>query len=367
MFDKLRLDDGACLFSVAALFLPLLKRFAMASIVSILNPKMFVSEFVQLEFRCTAASMVFSIRQGQTEIFAQTYYPDENKQVIVYDLDKFLEAHIAEFCAEFSFLIDGTECGTVTVITCRTAVEEPANDFFNDFFFTTSMGERDTAIGRFETVTALTDTETNVDAYCTYLAENGSINSKKISITTLNGRATIDVSPERFCDAESGRLISYIVKAGARKARYRVLSGAPDADPAIIFLNSFGCWETIYLTGSKQTAPSYTRSTALIEGQSRVYDIAEVMSFKARTGPLRPGIVPVAMDLARATDVFLLNADGSSGGRLTITDADVKHTNEDNSIPDFEFTYRRADRRSAVLSVVRPPKIFDDKFDNTYA
>lgn len=327
---------------------------------------MFSSEFVQLKFNCTTASMTFSIKQGSVELFSQTYFPDENNQVIIYDLDKFIEAHISEFCAQFTFYINGQSKGTVLVIICHTAVEETANTFYKDFFFTPSMGERDTALGRYETVSALTDTETTVEAFCTYLAADGTIKSKKENVTALNGWSAINVSPDRFIDAESGILLSYIVQAGSRKARYRVIASAPEVDPALIFLNSFGCWETIHLTGSKQVAPSYTRSTAIIEGQTRIYDIDEVMYFKAHTGPLRPGMVPVALDLARAKDVFLLNADGTSGGRMIITDVDVKYTNEDNSIPDFQFTYRRADRRTTMLSVVRPPKIFDDKFDETY-
>ena len=327
---------------------------------------MFSSEFVQLKFNCTTASMEFSIMQGSSEIFSQTYFPDDNHQVVIYDLDKFLEAHIDMFCAPFSFFIDGNDIGEVTVITCNAAVEEPANTFYKDFFFTPAMGERDTATGRYETVTALTDKDTAVEALCTYRAADGTISTKKVTLTQLNGWSPINVSPARFEDADSGTLISYVIQAGTRKARYRVLASAPEVDPAIIFLNSFGCWETLHLTGTKQVAPSYTRSTAIIEGQTRIYDIDEVMYYKAHTGSLRPGMVPVALDLARAKDVFLLNADGSAGGRLIITDVDVKHTNEDNSIPDFQFTYRRADRRSAMLSVVRPPKVFDDTFDETY-
>lgn len=338
----------------------------MATIISTLYPKMFSSEFVQLKFNCSADSMSFSIRQGASEIFSQTYFPDDDNQVVIYDLDKFLETHINEFCAQFSFLLDGKNIGDITVIMCHSSVEEPANSFYKDFFFTSSMGERDTALGRYETVTVLTDELTAVEALCTYRAADGTITTKKVSLTSVNGWSPVNVSPMLCYDADSGTLLSYVVQSGSRKARYRVVADAPDVDPAIIFLNSFGCWETIHLTGSKETAPSYTRSTALVDGQSRVYDIDEVMSYKAYTGPLRPGMVPVAMDLARAKDVYLLNADGTAGARLTITDAEVKHTNDDNNLPNFQFTYRRADRRSAMLSVVRPPKVFDDSFDETY-
>lgn len=327
---------------------------------------MFSSEFVQLKFNCTTDSMTFSIRQGASEIFSQTYFPDNHNQVVIYDLDKLLEAHIDEFCAQFSFFLDGNNIGDITVIMCHTSVPEPANTFYKDFFFTPSMGERDTALGRHETITALADGNMDVDALCTYRAADGSITTKKVRLTSFDGWSPINVSPALCYDSDSGTLLSYVVQAGSRKARYRVVADAPEVDPAIIFLNSFGCWETIHLTGAKETTPSYTRSTALVEGQSRVYDIAEVMSYKAYTGPLRPGMIPVAMDLARAKDVFLLNTDGTAGARLTITDVEVKHTNEDHTIPNFQFTYRRADRRSAMLSVVRPPKVFDDSFDETY-
>lgn len=338
----------------------------MASIITTLYPKMFTGEFVQLKFSCPGDSMSFSITDASGEIFAQTYYPDENDGVTIYDLDRFFEDHIEGFSNTYSFYLDDTKIGEVMVIFSRVAVAEAANTFYKDFFFTPSMYERDTALGRHELVTAYTDEETDVNAICTYRSADGSIVSKTVELDAVTGLSPIDVSPLRFYDAESGTLLSYIVQAGTRKARYRVLSAPPEVEPAIIFRNCFGCWETIHFTGSKQVSPTHTRSSALIEGQMRVYTIDEVMSFKAHTGPLRPGMVPVALDLARAIDIYLLNSDGTTGSRLTITASDIKYTNEDQAIPDFEFTYRLTDRRNAVLSVVRPPKVFDDTFDETY-
>lgn len=338
----------------------------MASIITTLYPKMFTAEFVQLHFSCPGDSMSFSIRDASGEIFAQTYFPDENDRVTIYDLDKFFQDHIEDFCETYSFYLDNTKIGEVMVIFSRTAVAESANTFYKDFFFTPSMYERDTALGRHETVTAFTDEETDAEAICTYRAADGSIVTKSVTLDAVTGLSPIDVSPLRFYDPESGTLLSYVVQVGTRKARYRVLSAPPEVDPAIIFRNSFGCWETIHLTGTKRVAPSYTRSAALINSQRRVYSVDEVMSFKARTGPLRPGLVPVALDLARSLDVYLLNSDGSAGSLLTITDVEVEYSNEDQTIPNFEFTYRLADRRSAMLAVVRPPKVFDDTFDQTY-
>lgn len=342
------------------------KDIIMAILFTVLSDKMFTSEFSELKCVCDAESMSFAIRQGGTEILSQTYFPDENHLVTIYDLDRFLESCISDLCATFSFLLDGKLIKDVTVFACRAAITEKAGAFYTDYFFTASMGERDTAPGRFEVVTMYCDTETEVTARCSYLTAEGTVVEKVKQVASFTGWSYIDVSPSKFIDEAAGQLISYVVEAGARKARFRVLMNAPEADPAFFFRNSFGCWETIYLTGAKQVTPSYSRSTALIGGKTLMYDISETLAFKARTGPLRPGSVPVALDLARSMEVYLLDQDGKTGERVTITDVDVKHTNEDDSIPDFTFTYRRADRRSVQISVTRPPRVFDKTFDKTY-
>lgn len=338
----------------------------MASIVSDLYDKMFTSEFSKLHCSCEDASMQFSVRTGTTVILSQTYYPDDNNQVTIYDLDKLLESSIDEFCKPFTLLIDGDPVKSVIVFKCATDVSESADTFHTDFFFTPAMGERDTALGRYETVTMFSSTTTAVKAACMYLCPDGSFANITKEVASFSGWQAVDVSPSKFIDKAFGRLIAYEIYAGSRKARYRVLEAPPEADPAFIFRNCFDCWETIYLTGAKQTSPTYTRSNTLIEGEYRMYDVDETMSFKAHTGPLRPAMVPVAMDLARSKEIYLLGADGKAGARITVTDADVKHTNEDSAIPDFTFTYRRANRRTVMTDVVRPPRLFDDTFDDTH-
>ncbi len=341
----------------------------MATLTSPLNSVMFTSELMQMHFNCTGASMLFAICLGtglSDEIFSQTYYPDSDGKVTVYDIDKLLEPFISSTDAVFTFVLDHNPLGSVDVVMCRADIEEPAETFLTDFFMTTSMGERDTALGRHETLSLYAGPGAEVSVMCRFLKPDGSLTSKTVELADSDDWDSIDASPSLYTDSELGTLISYEVRAGNRKASYRVLPGAPDADPAFIFRNAFNCWETIYLTGSKQCTPSYTRSSALIEGRNQVYDIAESMSFKARTGPLRPGMVPVALDLARSKDVFMLNADGSAGRQVTITDVDVKHTNEDHTIPDFSFTYRLSSRRTALIAVNRPPRLFDDTFADTY-
>lgn len=341
----------------------------MASIISDLYDKMFTSEFAHLQCSCEDASMTFAVKKWSAEILSQTYFPDECHRVTIYDLDKLLESYIEESCDTFTLLVNGAAVKTIMAIKCLTAIEERADSFHKEFFFTSSMGERDTALDRMETLSFYDDSRSIAVVHCSYLSLDGRVvtkNKERMAITDMTGMKSLNVSPSGFSDPDAGTLISYMVQVGRRKARYRVLANPPEADPSFIFRNSFGCWETIYLTGAKQVTPSYTRSNAIIEGRNIMYDINETMSFKAQTGPLRPAMVPVALDLARSREIYLLDRDGKTGDRITVTDVDVKHTNEDNSIPDFTFTYRRADRRSAIISVNRPTRLFDSTFDNTY-
>lgn len=340
----------------------------MAQTVTPINNYMFVSELSRLSFRIDSDSCTFVISRGGKEVFKQTYVPDEDKTVTIYDLDKLLETLIADIYDTFTFLVNGSALGqsNVKVFRCNKSVAESAQKFIPDFFLTAAMGERNTCVGRYEVLTLYSDTEVAVQAICTYVDADKKVESLTETITNLTGWSLINVSPSRFEKPEKGTLVAYTIAAGKRRARYRVFPSLPEADPVVMFRNAFNAWETLYLTGAKETSGSFTRSAAMIEGRYRVYDIEAVISHKAMTGPLRPGELCVAVDLCTSKDVYLLNADGTAGDEITITAADIKHTNEDNNLRNINITYRLADRRNARIEVVRPPRIFDDTFDSTY-
>lgn len=334
-----------------------------------LNSHMFSSEFQTLVLHGVMRPVTFAIYgPGSAEpILSARYFPGEYDSVTIYGLDVLLDTLPVDITATVSLTVDGNALGpeTIKIFKCSASMDESAETFIEDFFLTTSMAERNTVMGRLETVTAFTRSEERVDALCTYLQPDSTVVTRSVHITSLNGCAMIDVSPSRF-DSPGEQLVSYVVTCGKRKARYRVLGYAPAPDPSILFRNCFHAWEIIHLTGKKETSGAYTRSNALIDGRTRNYHIDEVLSFKALTGPLRPGALPVAMDLARAKEAYLVNADGSNPTEITITECDTKHTNEDNELPDLSFTFRLAGRRNARVAVVRPPRVFDKHFDDTY-
>lgn len=326
---------------------------------------MFASRFCRLTFENVGSdALTLAIVADGKQVFTNTYIPDSGRSVTVYDLDRLIEALIADVFIDLTFVINGTS-KEVKVFACAALVADSAQSFVANNFLTPVTGERNTAIGRRELLTAFCPEEEKVTALCTYLLDDDTTEARTVEVGTLRGCTSIDVSPWQFASG-AGRLIAYTIACGRRKARFRVLGYAPAADPALIYRNCFHAWETIHLTGSKETSTSYVRSQAVIGGYTRNYDIQEIMQHKAMTGPLRPGTEAMALDLARAKEVFLLNADGTIGDEVTITDCDIKHTNEDNSIPDFTITYRLAARRNVRINTVRSARLFNQYFNDRF-
>lgn len=353
--------------------LTLLKRNHMATLITALNTLMFTSELARLAFKPEGESCVFSISVGgYHRLFENTYYTGGDGTVTVYDVDKILEDDLAGSCyGSYAFYADGARIGPelVTVIRCDARVSEPAESFVTDFFLTAGIGERDTTPGRRETLSFYSPAgEEAAEVHAEYYNfADRAVRSRVFALGSSDpGLMTLDVSPSRFVDEATGLLIGYTVKASKRKVKYRVHRSLPEADPVMIFRNVFGVWETLHLVGTKETSGTYTRESANIAGEYRNYNIEEVVSHKALTGPLRQAMVPVAMDMARSKDVFLLRADGSAGERVTVTACETKHTNEDNAMPNLSFTYRLASTPSSMIETIRPPRIFDQSFDNTY-
>ena len=314
----------------------------------------------------TAAAINVTITHGSSVVLSSTYTP-VNGVVTIYHLNKLLAPLITDVVADFTFS-DGTTSKTVHVVRAGVLVNEAADTFLPSFFLSTVMTERDTMSGRHECVSFIATGQDAVEvvAICTYV-DGSTVNTatKSVAAELAAGELhTVDVSPDQFVDSTHGTLVSYVVVAGERKMRYRVRPAAT-SEVAMIFRNAFGAWETIYLPGSRATEPEYTRETANVNGKLTLYNLDETMQWVSHSGILRPGGVTLAHDLARSKDVFLLDG-ATAGDAIVITAVDVKTTGDWDENADFTFTWRRATNLTAMLEAQRPPKLFDDTFDETY-
>ena len=326
----------------------------------------FVTELDVIEVTSNS-DVSFSIADSGGAILNGTYTPVDGT-VRIYHLARLLRPLIVNVTAAFTFTADSTS-KTVHVVQSGVTVSESAAAFLPSFFLSAVMTERDTSLERKELLylIPIEATMPTVQAVCSYWNGESIVTATKpvAGIIVANEPCYVDASASRFVDSELGTLVAYTIVAGERTMRFRVTT-LPTAEHAMLFHNTFGAWEPIYFAGMTEDAPEYTRETAYVNGKMQLYNLEETASFKSWTGPLRPSGVALARDLARcAKGVFLLEGSETTD-EVTITAVDVKHTSADNDIADMTVTWRRSSLLSARLVPVRPPKLFDDTFDETY-
>lgn len=308
------------------------------------------------------SSVTFSLSTNGTVIFANTYTPNANGYVYIYDLHKLLDEAIDQAHASFTFKV-GQTSKDVTVIRCNTLVDIPASDFINKYFLSPLMATRRTSRYRKECLSLIADTSTSIDAFVTYY-KNGSLNTITKHLDDVTGFATIDASPSRFFNEQEGQLVSYRITAGPRSQDFDVVTYNPDA-VSVIYRNSFHVFDTFHFNGLIATEFEHTRSNAVVGGQLVNYDIKQTKLFKANTGVIPFGMEVLPYEVCRSMELYLLE-DDSFGDEIVITDAEIKSDNAPDTINDFTITYRRANSFTTKIKTPKAVKLFDSTFDGTF-
>ena len=326
----------------------------------------FVTEIDVVEVEASGDLVISVTAHDGAEVLNTTYTP-VNGKVCVCGLARLLRPLITDTNATFTIKA-GAEAKTVNVVQCAMRVSEGAGTFLPSFFLSNVMSERDTTMERKELLTliATEDTAPSAKAECLYWNGIEVVSAdKQMNATIATGVATeIDTSAKQFADTQLGRLVAYVVRVGARKMSYHVTE-VDTSECAMLMRNNFGAWEAFYFNGMSEYKPEYTRDSAMTNGDLVANDIEESDIMKTWTGPLQPSGVALARDLARSIHVLLIEK-GVATDAVTITATEVEHSTADDDMPDFSFSWRRADLWSAKLTAARTPKLFDDTFDNTY-
>lgn len=336
---------------------------------NITNQCIFASELEDIVVTGVATSLSFYVSLGGEIIFSTSYVPNKDGVVRIYDISSLLLTYITGVYADFTFGV-ASETIPVRVFHTNAPVAEQARFYLPSFFLSSAMGRKITILNRYETLSFYAFEPCDVYVEANYYdgrlvtRQHSICSSADVKVDDVN---TINVSPMNYLDYSLGELISYTVIAGRRRFTFEVQDGIPEADPAFLFKNNFGVWETIYLVGTRETAADIKRSLAYINGKYTLYDVDEQQVYKAKTGVLLGGMLAIAQDLVRSRSIYTLNSRGETVDEVVITDSnDVKFTNDYNALPSFTLTYRRSRRCSAMVDVVRPPKLFDKTFDNTF-
>lgn len=357
----------------------------MASVYKQPRTLSFTGNMSDLVVHVEGSSAVFKLTAthgGETEtLFKERFWPDSDGYVTITQLGPLAEpkcrryASITMAAEVTEYQHDDDETGTKldidlgTVLFGEVDIEVDAATFCNEHFLTVLNGEKLTAIGRTECLSAYTATTVTVSALLeladgTFTTKGATLNAAK----TTNLVSDFNVSPQNIFDligATAGqRLVSYTISAGARKQSYRVIEDQVPPAPALVFLNSFGCWEYIYCTGTHKKEGSYTYSTAKMDGKTRNYKIERRKQFTANTGALSEAMADWADDLFVSLNVYLYNG-GHMGKEVILSSPKDEITNEDDNMPAFEFQWTYAQNLHTIMEVERY-RVFDNTFDYTF-
>ena len=318
--------------------------------------------------------VTFVLKQSNTVILQEIYTPDSSNQIRILDLFSLMESYLlaspmTQFSYEVSASGETTVSKTFTVLLCRPIIPCSAEDFVTDYFLTTLTGrDKITSFGRTETLYLATGklssggTTIPVTAECIFVNDQNQLQKSTRSLGNVAdyGIRSVDVSPSRF--TQSGyKLLRYTVLAGARKQTFRVDQNEPES-VGLKFQNSFGLVETFYFVGGDTVEPELSRSAAYFAGQYKTYYVDEQRKHTLNTGYIPESMFALADDVARATEVWLMDESGDIP--ITITESNTSRSDEDDGLFAFTVSYIFASRCQQRLRLL--PDIFDDSFDDTY-
>jgi len=334
------------------------------------TPVVLSSELRVLEFVASSPS-TFAIKLGETTLLSQTYTPDADDKIYIYDIDKLVELALTAPVDEFTFVWNGEEC-VKRVLFCNSSISMPTQFFCLYKFLSPCFDRRITSPSRTEKLYFfnILNLQTKIHVYATYY-NDGVVSTKEFESWSDYGPIEeIDVSPANYIDNSLGRLVQYKIKVLEREMVYNVERDKPDTI-CFMYKNMFGLNEYIYFTGVIESDSLITRHQATIHGVTEVYDIEEEQIFSVRTGPMTWSMHPLVIDLCRSKSIKIFDKNAYSVYQsffpIIITDCDLKTNNADNTIADFEIKFKYAkDKPHHIVVPFGPDSVFDKTFDDTF-
>lgn len=257
------------------------------------------------------------------------------------------------------------ETQSCDIVYCEADIPTGCEDFTTSHFLSLLLGVKTTAVGRLEYLHYIGTEKAAVKAYYS----DGTTADYEPTVIGGNGSyTTIDVSPGGYT-MEGRTLTGYVVMAGQRRQEYEIDLRRPDCAPVLLFLNSFGCEELLYCTGTETKSPSFKRTTAYIDGKQQNYSIVETRTFKADTGIMNEDMAGWFGEVLRSSYVRIvtfLHGHPNIGREVIITESKSDQTNDDDELPRFTFSYTYAQRNHNIVEMKREGRIFDNTFDYTF-
>lgn len=340
-------------------------------LVTSIESRTFVTKLDKVLFTTTDDTVDITVEADGLTLLSETYTPDASGKVTLWDLCSLLTPYLKETLVSPVKITytsvgndDPLESNFIAIYTSA-FIEQSSADFIAGHFLT-HLTEKTTAIGRIERL-YLYHNASIVNARCTAHYSDGTENVTYLPynyMTDYDRIYPVDCSPAQFV-ITGKTLTDYTIAYNDRTMRF-ILEPPREIGVSVAFINSFGCAETLYCSGTHELEPEYERKAAYVEGNYINVSIDETKKFKAYTGTLTTAMSNWADDLFRSPSVRILQQNGNLGREITITDAKAVRKNDDDYLPDFYFEYRFAQRNNNIIDSAQSWRIFDDSFDYSF-
>lgn len=135
--------------------------------------------------------------------------------------------------------------------------------------------------------------------------------------------------------------------------------------PVFIYQNAWGVPEKFYATGNTEFTPDIQRDAAVINGVYKNYRQLMTKQWKVDTGILSPEEAECLLEMFYSPHIMQCSIDQygeyAPWKEVAIVKSDIKHTNDDDTLIRYSFTYRNAEKRVNAQSSKEYPYIFEEE------
>ena len=343
----------------------------MSRLITTINAIAFPWEVDTLAIGTTASgerSVSVDLLCGEVSILSTALSFGGDGTVSLEDMASLFEAYSDNAVKDCVLKLNGVTVASWVLIPCRLSTTDSAQIWCSQSFLTVVRGERVTHVSSREYLSWWQSAAGSATLAVTAIwASSSGVQSENrtMSVDARQGINTHSWNVSEWTPPAAGAvLVRYTVTLGNRAQHY-CLRDVEITPSVLCFLNSFGVYESMTFFGMVERDTKPTRTSAVIGGKTRNYEVESIPTWKASTGELPEGMSGLMDDVVRARRLWLM--DGAIGDvEVTVTDNDWKRTNASVESLSGTVTWRMASRRQLRARTVQDGRIFDETFDETF-
>lgn len=304
-------------------------------------------------------------------IYDETLTPYDGK-VTLYDMEEIVLPYLRKSLYEPFYIEAETKSGKANAylrcvfLSQFVELGQMPESFARDQFLSLYRGARRTELGRKEVIHTLStqaEAATIRNYYADGTYDDRSVENSIVIHYYLMDYYGYDASPFQ---PDGKELVRYVLTVGNRTQEYIIDGEHQDPSVVMMFINSFGVPEFVYLNGEVKGQPEYERKATVINGVYRNYKVKETRFWEANTGMLTEDEEEWMLELLRSQEVYVCR-DNEPWREVTITESEAESSSDPYALTSYKLKYRVANKVQSMVSFRTSPSIFTQQYMRIYA